>query len=142
MPLGSKVAVVGGGLVGIELAEFLSERGREVAVYEEGATFAAQMSPPRRWRALHHLRTRGVDLHAEVRVEAIGDEGVTFVDKDGARHSAAADSVILAAGTAPDQRLTEAIAELAAEVRAIGDCDGIGYIQGAILDGARAARQI
>jgi 2,4-dienoyl-CoA reductase (NADPH2) len=142
MPLGARVAVVGGGLVGIELAEFLSERGREVAVYEESGTFAAQMAPPRRWRALHHLRGRGVELHAEVRVEAIGDEGVTFVGTDGARHTAAADSVILAAGTAPDQRLAEAVGDLAPEVRAIGDCHGVGYIQGAILDGARAARQI
>jgi 2,4-dienoyl-CoA reductase (NADPH2) len=142
MPLGKRVAIVGGGLVGIELAEFLSERGREVAVLEEGTTFAAQMAPPRRWRALHELRERGVDLRSQVRVEAIRDEGVTFSDEGGGRHTVAVDSVILAAGARDNRGLAEAIADLGPEVHSIGDCDGIGYIEGAILDGARAARQI
>jgi 2,4-dienoyl-CoA reductase (NADPH2) len=142
MPLGKRVAIVGGGLVGIELAEFLSERGREVAVLEEGTTFAAQMAPPRRWRALHELRERGVDLRSQVRVEAIRDEGVTFLDEEEGRHTVAVDSVILAAGARDNRGLAEAIAGLGPEVHSIGDCDGVGYIEGAILDGARAARQI
>ena len=36
MPLGKRVAIVGGGLVGLELAEFLVDRGRQVTVLEEG----------------------------------------------------------------------------------------------------------
>jgi NADPH-dependent 2,4-dienoyl-CoA reductase/sulfur reductase-like enzyme len=142
MPLGRRVAIVGGSLVGVELAEFLSERGREVVVLEESGTFAAQMAPPRRWRALHHLRERGVELWAEARVEAIREEGVTFRDKDGGQHTVAADSVILAAGARANHALTEAIAHLGPEVHSIGDCDGVGYIEGAIRDGACVARQI
>jgi 2,4-dienoyl-CoA reductase (NADPH2) len=142
MPVGARVAIVGGGLVGVELADFLSERGREVVVLEASGTFAAQMAPPRRWRALHRLRERGVDLRAQVRVEAIRDAGVTFIDADGGKHEAAVDSVILAAGTAANRGLAESVAALAPEVHAIGDCDGIGYIEGAILDGAIAAREI
>jgi len=142
MPLGGRVAIVGGGLIGVELAEFLSERGREVAVLEESETFAAQMAPPRRWRTLHQLRERGVELWAEVRVEAIRDEGVAFVDKQGGQHAVAADSVILAAGAGANRGLAQAVVGLAPEVHAIGDCDGVGYIEGAILDGARVARRI
>ena len=36
MPVGRRVAIVGGGLVGLELAEFLAERGRDVTVVEAG----------------------------------------------------------------------------------------------------------
>ena len=38
MPIGKNVVVLGGGLVGLELAEFLAERSRTVTVIEEGAT--------------------------------------------------------------------------------------------------------
>ncbi|MCP4716410.1 MAG: FAD-dependent oxidoreductase, partial [Deltaproteobacteria bacterium] len=35
MPLGNTVVIIGGGLVGIEMAEFLTDRGRNVTVVEE-----------------------------------------------------------------------------------------------------------
>ena len=41
MPLGQRIVMVGGGLVAIELAEFLAERGRQVTILEEGAVFGA-----------------------------------------------------------------------------------------------------
>jgi len=142
LPLGRRVVVVGGGLVGVELAEFLCERGRQVAVLEDSKTFAAQMAPPRRWRSLGHLRTMGVELHSQVSVHAIDDAGVHFTDAAGEHHVAPADSVILAADTRDDPAGVDRLAGLAPEVHAIGDCSGVGYIEGAMLEGARAARQI
>lgn len=38
MPLGKRVSIIGAGLVGLELAEFLIERGREVTVLDPGNT--------------------------------------------------------------------------------------------------------
>src|SRR5690606_24904924 len=35
MPLGDRIVIVGGELVGLELAEFLHERGRQVTVVDE-----------------------------------------------------------------------------------------------------------
>jgi len=142
MPLGKRVAVVGGGLVGVELAEFLVERGREVAVLEESKSFAAEMAPPRRWRVLHDLREQGVRLLAGVRVEAIEDRGVVFAGGDGESRVLETDSVILATGVRENTELVEAIASLGLEVHALGDCSGVGYIQGAMLDAASVARAI
>ncbi len=85
MPIGKRVAIIGGGLVGVELAEFLCERGREVCILEEGKTLAVEMALPRRWRALHGLREHGVALLTGVRVEEITDEGVVYTAEDGAR---------------------------------------------------------
>src|SRR5262249_60905401 len=76
MPIGRRVVVIGGGLVGAELAEFLAERGREVSVLEEGPVIAREMAHPRRWRVLHELREAGVRLHTRARVLAIGERGV------------------------------------------------------------------
>jgi 2,4-dienoyl-CoA reductase (NADPH2) len=142
MPLGRRVAIVGGGLVGVELAEFLLERGRDVSVLEASGNFAAQMAPPRRWRALHHLRAHAVELLSDVEVRGVDDEGVRYLDAEGVLRTLAADSVILAEGTGPNRELLRAVAGLAPEVHAIGDCDGVGYIAGAILDAAVLARRL
>jgi len=141
MPLGKRVAILGGGLVGVELAEFLAERGREVTVLEETSVLAAEMALPRRWRVLHTLREHRVTLLTDVRVEAIGDEGVVYT-RQGERKTAAADHVIIAAGVRDNRELAEALAGLGAEVHLVGDCKGVGYIEGAILDGARIGRAI
>lgn len=141
MPLGKRVVVIGGGLVGIELAEFLNERGREVTVLEEGSTLGKEMALPRRWRALYTLREHGVALLTDTQVEAIADAGVVYVH-NGARQTAPADSVILAAGTQDNRSLAESLSSLGTEVHLLGDCKGVGYIEGAIMDGARVARAI
>jgi NADPH-dependent 2,4-dienoyl-CoA reductase/sulfur reductase-like enzyme len=141
MPLGKRVAVIGGGLVGLELAEFLVERDREVGVIEEDPTPGAEMGIPRRWRVLHILREHGVNLLTEARVEAITDAGVVYV-KDGKQQTVAADSVILASGVQENRGLAEALAGLGAEMHLLGDCKGVGYIEGALLDANRIARQI
>jgi 2,4-dienoyl-CoA reductase-like NADH-dependent reductase (Old Yellow Enzyme family) len=142
MPVGKRVAVIGGELVGVELAEFLAERGRQVSVLEETKWLATEMAPPRRWRGLHHLRERGVDLFTQVRVEAIRDEGVVFTDQEGERRTLEVDSVILATGVRENRELGEALTTMGCEVHLLGDCSGVGYIEGAILDGARIARSL
>jgi 2,4-dienoyl-CoA reductase (NADPH2) len=142
MPVGHRVVILGGSLVGLELADFFSERGRAVTVVEESDAIAPQMSIPRRWRVLHHLRERGVSFSAGVEIKEILEQGVAFVTKEGDRKTAEADSVILAIGTVPDQDLFEKAKDLCPEIHLIGDCNEIGYIQGAMADGARIGRSV
>lgn len=142
MPVGKKVAIIGGGLVGVELAEFLAERRREVTVLERGQNLAAEMALPRRWRALHELRERSVTLLTGVRIDEITDQGVAYTSAHGERKTVAADSVILASGAIANYELTDELARVAPKVHALGDCGGIGYIEGAIMDAARVARMI
>jgi 2,4-dienoyl-CoA reductase (NADPH2) len=142
MPMGKRVAIIGGGLVGVELAEFLCERGREVCVLEEGKTLAVEMALPRRWRALHGLRQHGVALRTGVRVEEITDEGVVYTARDGVRSTALVDTVLVATSPGKNLGLAEALEALGVEIHRLGDCQGIGYIEGAIMDAARIAREI
>jgi NADH dehydrogenase FAD-containing subunit len=128
--------------VGVELAEFVCERGREVCVLEEGDTLAVEMALPRRWRALHGLREHGVTLLTGVRVDEITDRGVVYTTKDGARSSLPIDTVILASGAGENRQLADALQGLGPEVHLLGDCRGVGYIEGAIMDAARVARAI
>jgi NADH dehydrogenase FAD-containing subunit len=53
-----------------------------------------------------------------------------------------ADAVILAAGVRESRDLADALRAGGCEVHEIGDCGGVGYIEGAIHEGARVAREI
>lgn len=142
MPLGKRVAIIGGGLVGVELAEFLSERGRQVSVLEETSTLAAAMALPRRWRALYDLRERGVQLFTGATVVEIHDDRVVYTRQSGDRKTVMADSVIIAVGVHENRGLADALVGLGAEIHLLGDCNGVGYIEGALRDATRIARAI
>ena len=72
MPLGHRIVIVGGDLVGLELAEFLQERGREVTVLHEEPRMGSGLTLVRRLRLLAELKEHGVRLSrgvSEVRFE-------------------------------------------------------------------------
>ena len=143
MPVGKRVVVIGGGLVGAELAEFLCERGREVVVLEEGPTLAKEMAHPRRWRVLHELRAHSVRLVTGARVTEIGEQAVRFdvAAKKGAapqHEEVAADTVILATGLEANPEPAQRLREAGVPVIEIGDATGVGYIEGAVHSGFAA----
>ncbi|MEE3331840.1 MAG: FAD-dependent oxidoreductase [Myxococcota bacterium] len=150
MPVGKRVAVVGGGLVGCELAEFMHDRGREVIVLEEAATLATEMAHPRRWRVLHELREHGVELVANATVKEITDAVVRFEvagagageDTPAEQREFAADTVIVATGLAGNPELVKSFEGLAAQTEVIGDCTGVSYLEGAMHDGWNAGARI
>lgn len=142
MPLGRDVAIVGGGLVGLELAEFLVERGRHVAVIEESPFLAPQMSIPRRWRTLHVLREHGAELLCSARIEAFTEAGVELKTADGEPRLVAAKQILIATGAVPNRELAKTLESLTCDVHAIGDGNEIGYIEGAMLSGARLGRAL
>jgi 2,4-dienoyl-CoA reductase (NADPH2) len=141
MPVGQQVCVIGGGLVGCELAEFLAERGREVTVLEESDTLAREMALPRRWRVLEDLRREGVELVKNARISEIGAKSV-FYHADGQEREAPAETVILATGLHANDAEVARYQGLAERVEVLGDCSGVSYIEGAIHDGFRAGASI
>ncbi len=138
MPIGRRVAIVGGDLAAIELAELLAERGRRVSVVEAGADVAPEVGLKRRTEHMDRLDRLGVTVHTETSVERIERDAV-FVA--GGRRIAA-DSVILAGGPVADTSLYDALKDAAPEVIAVGDCTGLGLIRKAIEEGARAGASI
>lgn len=142
MPIGKRVVILGGGLVGLEIAEFLAERGRNVSVLEQGEWLAPEMAIPRRWRTLHELRRQGAELCTRVRFEEIVEQGVFFRTRQGEKQLAKADTVIVAAGVVPNRDLFEALGAQRPELHLLGDCNEIRYVEGSIADGARMGYRI
>jgi len=141
MPLGKRVTIIGGGLVGLELAEFLIARGRQVTVLESGSHLGRELAIVRRWRVLHEIRVHGGQLITGASVIAIEGNRVRYQLADGSSGQSEADSVVLAIGAQPDTRLLDELTRAGLSASSIGDCQSIGYIEGAISAGHKAGRE-
>jgi 2,4-dienoyl-CoA reductase-like NADH-dependent reductase (Old Yellow Enzyme family)/NADPH-dependent 2,4-dienoyl-CoA reductase/sulfur reductase-like enzyme len=142
MPLGQRIVIVGGELVGLELAEFLAERGRSVSVIEEAERLGRGLTLLRRMQLIPELREQGVELLAGARDIRIDPTVVAFVDAEGEARAVPADHVIVAKGARGDTSLAEALRAAGFRVRVIGDANGVGYIEGAMRSAAEAVNAI
>ena len=142
MPLSRRVVIVGGELVGLELAEFLAERHREVSVVDEAPRLGAGLTVVRRMRLLDELPEHGVALFAGASAIRIEAHAVRFTDRDGDARAIPAGTVIVAQGAHGDTRLVDELECAGMKVYPIGDCLGVGYIEGAMRGAAEAAKAI
>jgi 2,4-dienoyl-CoA reductase (NADPH2) len=144
MPPGKKVVIMGGRIHGVQLAEFLLERGRQVTIVDTGSELelGEGMQMHKRGALLDHLAQKGVKMITGVKYEEITDRGLVIITKAGKRQSIEADTVLPAPPLKPDTELLKKLEGEAAEVYAIGSCSEPGLIESAIADGARIARVI
>jgi NADPH-dependent 2,4-dienoyl-CoA reductase/sulfur reductase-like enzyme len=138
MPLGKRVVIIGGELVGLELAEFLMERGREVTVVGEAPKFGGGLLLVRRMRLLAELREHGVAMFPGASGIRIGANEVRFTGQSGEEQSVAADHVVVAMGAHGDSTLADALRAHGHDVVEVGDGTGVTYIEGAIRGAAEA----
>ena len=141
MPISKNIVVIGGDLVGLELAEFLVERGRTVKVLEPSGSLGPNLSIVRRSRVVHMLKEHGVDLLTNVEVQEIYDQGVLF-NHEKIKKSLKADQVIIALGANANLDLVKELNSLNLPITSIGDCTSVGYIHGAIADARKAAIEL
>lgn len=142
MPIGKQVVIIGGELVGIELAEFLHDRGRRVTVVDELEQLGRGLSPARRAVLLEELPLHGIALHAGASDIRIEGKSVSFKSLDGATRTLPADSVIIAKGAEPNAVLHQELVAAGFDSRMVGDCQGVGYIVGAVRNAADVAAVI
>ncbi|WP_308014458.1 NAD(P)/FAD-dependent oxidoreductase [Nocardia coffeae] len=141
LPMGKNVVVIGGSLVGLELSEFLAERGRNVTLLEEGQQLGVPMAMPRRWTAVRHATEHGVTIHRHAVVERITEQHVEFRVADKTM-TAPADMVVVASKVSAQAPLAEALEGAVPEVHVIGDAAEVDYIQGAIHSAWKVAAEL
>lgn len=120
--VGKKALVVGGGMVGCEAAEYLAERGHEVAIIEMKDVIAADVVPENRRYMFENFARNHVQLQPDTKVGQFYTDGVDYTMADGTSGSFRGfDSVVLAMGTRKYDPLSEAAASAAKEVVVIGE---------------------
>ncbi|MBO0960211.1 FAD-dependent oxidoreductase [Neobacillus sp. MM2021_6] len=100
-----KAVIIGGGFIGIEMAENLVDRGMDVTIIE----MANQIMAPIDFEMasiLHtHLKEKGVQLILENGVQAFADKGRKMILSDGAEIET--DMTILSIGVRPENELAK-----------------------------------
>jgi 2,4-dienoyl-CoA reductase (NADPH2) len=137
MPVGKQVVIIGGGLHGCELAEFLVKRGRKVTIVEASDTLGEGV-PERKVHSLFRwLHKKGVIMLAGVQYEEITDNGLIISTKEG-RKTLKADTIIPAVPLIPNTELLKNLERKVPEVYAVGDC----IEPGLIIDATGAAYRV
>ncbi|MBU1669737.1 MAG: FAD-dependent oxidoreductase [Actinobacteria bacterium] len=121
---GDRVVVVGGGAVGVETATLLAEQGRDVTVLEMLDRLGRDIGYSSRWVILKDAARLGVKMVDSCCVERITPDGVV-ADVRAKPETFEADTVVIAAGSRPDDSLEAALTEIpeSIEVHKIGDCE-------------------
>ena len=102
---GTRVAIIGAGLIGMELAAVLRQKGAEVDVIEAAPSIMARAVPPHlAARLLARHQAEGVRVHLGTGVTAITADALALADG----RSIPADLVIGAIGVVPRMELAEA----------------------------------
>jgi 2,4-dienoyl-CoA reductase (NADPH2) len=140
MPLGKRIVVIGGGMHGLELAEYLVLRGRKVTIVESSDAFGNGMVFILAQRLIRWLKNMGTNMLSGVQYDEITDKGLTISDKEGNQQTLEADNILVALPWSPNTKLEESLKGKVPEVHSIGDCREPNRIIHAIYDGSRVGR--
>jgi NADPH-dependent 2,4-dienoyl-CoA reductase/sulfur reductase-like enzyme/rhodanese-related sulfurtransferase len=105
----ARALVIGGGFIGLEMAENLALRGLRTTVLEKLAQVMPPLDPEMAHGVAEHLRERGVELHLGdglAGFEAGQGSEIVAITESGAR--VVSDLVILAIGVRPETALARA----------------------------------
>jgi 2,4-dienoyl-CoA reductase-like NADH-dependent reductase (Old Yellow Enzyme family)/thioredoxin reductase len=139
---GHKVAILGGGMVGCETAEFLSQRAKDVTIIEMLDDIAMDVGMFSKPYLMERLDTWGVKAMTGAQVKEITGDGVV-VEKDGKKETISGiDTVVLAMGAKPVKRLAAQLKGKVAEVYVIGDASEPRMVVNAVAEGSEIARKI
>ncbi len=137
---GPRVLIIGAGMVGMEAAELLVDRGFQVTATKRTDTIANDMEMVTRKLLLRRLEGRpALTLLPETTVQAFTEEGVRVRAKGEEKILPPFDTVVVAAGMEPETRLAEELREAGVEAMVIGDADHPSDIHAATQAGYRAA---
>ncbi|MCQ2432495.1 MAG: FAD-dependent oxidoreductase [Clostridia bacterium] len=138
-PVGDRVAVIGGGLTGSEIAYELALQGKEVSIVEMKNDLVAQKgvclansSYLREWFDLHK-----VPVYLETTLSEVRDGSILCRKKDGATVEIPCDSVISSAGYIPAP-----LAKASGKVHLVGDCAEVGNLKTVIWRAYETAMKI
>ncbi|MBI5579744.1 MAG: FAD-dependent oxidoreductase [Deltaproteobacteria bacterium] len=130
--------VIGGGVVGLETADYLADRRAEVTVVEMLEQMGQGLGPKRLTLVFDRLLKMGVNLLTKTRVLSVRDGMAKVSIGNNETVLGPFDSVVIAVGYRSDSRLAEAL-EGRVRVRVIGDACRPRSICEAITEGLDAA---
>lgn len=138
VPENKKVAIVGGGVVGSEVAHMLVDNNCDVTVLEMLPEICSGLEPIHKGNLTNFLNEKAT-VHREAKVEKIESDSITFTTKDGIKSVIEVDMVVLSTGQHPvGNELYDGLINQGIETYKIGDSSSIGNLRSA----TRAAMEL
>ncbi|SDO55430.1 oxidoreductase [Desulforhopalus singaporensis] len=143
--LGKNVVVIGGGLVGCEIALWAAGGGRKITIVERLEALMSSgptVSKENRQMTIDLLALNNIEIRLLSTVSRVTDDQLYLMDSGFNQSRMEYDNLVVAAGMKKDDRLFLEAEKLFKNVRRIGDCLEVRNIQGAIWDGYEVARRL
>lgn len=142
VPENKNITIIGGGIVGCEVAEMLAEKGNNVTILEMLPTVANGLEGVHQGDMFASFAKLKVNISTSSRVKTIESDGVKF-EKDGIEMHTDADMVVLAIGQKSyGLDLVEQLKEDGINVSVVGDACKPGKIMTAIRSGFYAGLNV
>ena len=140
--LGEKVLVIGGGGIGAEVADHLSEKGKEVTLIEMKEGIALDLVGHLQHFLNKRLREKGVRILTSTKATRFEKQGVWVEDPQGTRKLEGFDSIVTVLGSTPDDELVESLKRKVPEVYVVGDASKPREVMEALFEGEEIALKI
>ncbi|MES2563619.1 MAG: NAD(P)/FAD-dependent oxidoreductase [Pseudomonadota bacterium] len=135
VPKGSRVTIIGGGMVGIETADLLSERGVGCTVVETLPTIAHGMARNNRMELVERVTARGTRILTDTRVvEAAGGKLMLEGADASTTRLDIGDILVIAIGPAPDREAARLCEEAGVPYALVGDANSPGDFMTCLRD--------
>lgn len=136
-PAGQNVLIIGGGLVGVETADMLGERGHKVTVIEMKPDVANDEHREVKALLMGRLISYGVTFLTEAKVKAL-NPGTVIFEKDGEDQTIEGfDTILLALGAKSYNPLEDLLNGSGKPIHVIGDALKARTITEAVYEGAK-----
>ena len=139
---GRKVLVIGGGGIGAETADFLSETGKEVTIVEMLEEIASDLVFHLKHDLSERLSKKDVTILTSTRVKELGKGYAVVEDASGVKKIDGFDTIVLAVGSIPDDRLAKSLEGEVPEVYVVGDASKPREVLEAVYEGEEIAVKI
>jgi 2,4-dienoyl-CoA reductase (NADPH2) len=124
-----------------KLHELLRRGNKEVTVFEMLSRVGQDVGKSSRWVLMQELRDRNVRILTDAKVEAIEPDGIVY-EQLGEKKKEPFDTVIVAVGSKPVRKLTEALIAAGMHPKTVGDCNAPRKIIDAVHEGYLAAAEL
>ena len=115
------VVIIGGGMVGCEVAAFLTTKNKNITIVEQLEEIGLGIGPSLKKFKVEKLEKAGVTIITTALARKITEEGVVVEDHN-EMSVLSADTVVIAVGAKSDRELLKELETGTVEVYAIGDC--------------------
>lgn len=140
--VGSNVAIVGGGGIGAELADYLSGNGRNVTLVEMKNGIALDLPDHLQYHLNSRLIKKDVEILVSTKVVEFRSGALIVEDGRGKRILKEFDSIIIALGAVPDDEIARDLERKNIEFHTIGDARDPREAREALFEGQAIASRI